>query len=106
MQMTERYVQDMFAKRIGGKAFGREDILYKFEKIKQAKRQALQAFPELELIDLGVGEPDWIADEHAIFILAEEAGKWDNRGYADNGAIEFKEAAAGYMNRITRLMER
>ncbi|QGQ96714.1 LL-diaminopimelate aminotransferase [Paenibacillus psychroresistens] len=91
------YIQNLFAARIGGRQFGQDEILYKFEKIKQAKREAVRLNPHIILLDFGVGEPDWMADEPVINILADEASKWENRGYADNGSLAFKEAAAMYM---------
>jgi LL-diaminopimelate aminotransferase len=92
--------QNIFSNRIGGRQFGHEEVLYKFEKIKLAKREAARLNPTVPLLDFGVGEPDWKADEQVINILAEEASKWENRGYADNGVLGFKEAAAGYMEHV------
>lgn len=101
MSMTEEsYIQQQFAERIGGEQFGKGDVLYKFEKIKRAKEAAKEENPEVELIDLGVGEPDWMADDGVIERLYEEAQKWENRGYADNGIFAFKEAAAEYMAEV------
>lgn len=96
----ESYIQQLFAERIGGENFGKEDVIYKFEKIKRAKAAAKEAHPDVELIDMGVGEPDWMADEGVIETLYEEAQKWENRGYSDNGIFEFKEAAAEYMEEV------
>ena len=63
--MQESYIQDLFAERIGGKRYGKDTAIYKFEKIKRAKRAAKEANPDGELFDLGVGEPDAMADaEH------------------------------------------
>jgi len=93
-------IQKTFAERIGGSRFGLGDVIYKFEKIKRAKREALRANPGAELIDLGVGEPDAMADEAVIRVLYEEAQKPENRFYADNGIDEFKRAAAEYMERV------
>jgi LL-diaminopimelate aminotransferase len=73
--MPESYIQGMFAGRIGGSGFGKETVIYKFEKIKRAKRQALHDNPRVELIDLGVGEPDWAADPAVVEVLRAEAGK-------------------------------
>ena len=42
---------------------------------------------------MGVGEPDWMAEPEVIEVLYNEAKKWENRGYTDNGIGEFKEAA-------------
>jgi len=49
---------------------------------------------------MGVGEPDWPADEIVVRALAEEAGKPENRWYSDNGIPEFQEAAAGYLEKV------
>lgn len=93
-------IQNLFAGRIGGNQFGKSDVIYKFEKIKRGKKEALLAKPGVELLDLGVGQPDYMADEGIIDVLRKEAGKWENRGYADNGIDEFKKAAAEYMEQV------
>lgn len=98
--VAESYIQGLFAERIGGRSFGKGTAIYKFEKIKRAKRAALAARPNVEMIDMGVGEPDEPAFPEVIQILAEEAKKPENRGYTDNGIDEFKEAAARYMKTI------
>ncbi len=101
MQTTEEtYIQSLFAERLGGKLFGKEQKIYKFEKIKRAKRAALAAHPGQELIDFGVGEPDEMAFPGVVRTLQLEAEKPENRGYADNGIREFKEAAARYMQKV------
>jgi LL-diaminopimelate aminotransferase len=96
----ENFVQSLFAERIGGNRFGREQKIYKFERIKRAKRAALAANPGVELIDFGVGEPDEMAFPGVVQCLQKEAEKPENRGYADNGIPEFKEAAARYMQKV------
>ncbi len=96
----DSFIQDLFAERIGGKKFGKDEKIYKFEKIKRAKRAAIEANPGIQLIDLGVGEPDEKAFEPVIETLRVEAGKHENRGYADNGIREFKEAASEYLDRV------
>lgn len=98
--MPEDYVQSLFADRIGGRGFGKGTVIYKFEKIKRAKRLAIQNQPGVELIDLGVGEPDWAADPAVVEVLRDEAGKAENRGYSDNGLQEFNEAAARYLEKV------
>src|SRR6202012_1204173 len=98
--MTESYIQDLFAERIGGKRYGKDMAIYKFEKIKRAKRAAVQANPNTELFDLGVGEPDAMADSGIIETLYAEAKKPDNRGYADNGDAVLKQAAAKYLRDV------
>ncbi|WP_458412845.1 LL-diaminopimelate aminotransferase [Schinkia sp. CFF1] len=97
---TIDYIQELFADRIGGSEFGLKEEIYKFEKIKRAKRAANKANPTIKLIDLGVGEPDAMADKMVVEKLAEEACKSENRFYADNGIAEFKEAAAEYMKDV------
>lgn len=94
------YIQQLFADRIGGVQFGMKDEIYKFEKIKRAKREALKRNPGKTLIDLGVGEPDEMAHDAVVGKLAEEAKKRENRFYADNGIEEFKQAAATYMREV------
>lgn len=98
--MAESYIQKLIAERIGGRKFGKDTVLYKFEKIKRARRAAVAAHPEMEVIDLGVGEPDAMADEGVVRTLAEEAAKWENRGYTDNGREPFMKAAAKYMEDV------
>jgi len=98
--MTKTFIQQLFAERIGGNKFGNDAVLYKFEKIKRAKREARKNNPNVKLIDLGVGEPDWMAEKEVIEILYEQAKLRDNRGYTDNGIQEFKDAAVHYMEKV------
>jgi len=98
--MTDSYIQQLFAERIGGNNYGKSGAIYKFEKIKRAKRAALAAHPGAEIIDLGVGEPDEMAFPEVIAKLHEEASKPENRGYADNGDSVLKEAAARYLEKV------
>jgi LL-diaminopimelate aminotransferase len=97
---SDTYLQSLFAQRIGGALFGKDQKVYKFEKIKRAKRAALAAHPEAELIDFGVGEPDEMAFLGVVRTLQSESEKPENRGYADNGIQEFKDAAARYMQKV------
>lgn len=98
--MTESYIQNLFAERIGGKQYGKSTAIYKFAKIKAAKRAALAANPGAEIIDMGVGEPDEMAFSEVVAELHKEAQKPENRGYADNGDAVLKEAAARYLERV------
>ena len=97
--MSDPYYQALFADRVGGANYGKGTAIYKFEKIKRAKRKALADHPERELIDFGIGENDEMADEGVRRVMAEEINKPENRGYADNGIPEFTEAVARYMQR-------
>jgi LL-diaminopimelate aminotransferase len=98
--MTDSYLQDLFAIRIGGKEYGKSTAIYKFEKIKRAKRAALAAHPDAEILDLGVGEPDEMAFPQVVAQLAQEAAKPENRGYSDNGDDVLKHAAARYLEKV------
>ncbi len=98
--MTTDFIQSSFAERIGGKKFGQDTTLYKFEKIKRAKAAAKKENPNTELIDMGVGEPDWMAEKEIVDTLYQEAKKPENRFYADNGIQEFNNAAANYMAEV------
>ena len=97
---AEPFVQSLFAERIGGEGFGRDTAVYKFQKIKIAKRAALKDHPERAMIDMGVGEPDEPADAAVVDVLRREAGKPENRGYTDNGIAEFKDAAGRYLRDV------
>lgn len=96
----ESLVRGLLADRIGGEQFGRSNKIYKFEKIKRAKQEALAKNPDVKLIDLGVGEPDGMADDEVVKTLSQEAAKPENRFYADNGIAEFKQAASEYMQEV------
>ena len=73
------YIQNLFAERIGGSSFGKGTVLYKFEKIKRARREAEATHPETPIIDMGVGEPDWMADKMVVDRLYAGAQKRENR---------------------------
>src|SRR6185503_5082144 len=98
--MSESFIQDLFAERIGGRQYGKSTAIYKFEKIKRAKRAALAANPGAEIIDMGVGEPDEMAFPEVVERLHQEALKPENRGYADNGDAVLKASAARYLDRV------
>ncbi|NMC21924.1 MAG: LL-diaminopimelate aminotransferase [Thermogutta sp.] len=97
--MSDPYFQKLFAERIGGAGYGKGTDIYKFEKIKRAKRKVLAEHPERRLIDFGIGENDEPADESVRRVMAEEIHKPENRGYADNGILAFREAVARFMKR-------
>src|SRR5476649_547393 len=96
----DSFIQNLFAERIGGKLYGKSTEIYKFEKIKRAKRAALAANPGREIIDMGVGEPDEMAFPEVVAKLHEEALKPENRGYSDNGDDMLKQAAARYLETV------
>lgn len=98
--MTESYIQKLFADRIGGENYGKDTAIYKFEKIKRAKIAAKKAKPDVDLIDMGVGEPDEMAYPEVVKALQSAAEDPSNRGYADNGGADFKEAAVRYMKNV------
>lgn len=97
--MSDPYFQQLFADRIGGANYGKGTEIYKFEKIKRAKRKAAEDSPDRTLLNFGIGENDEMAPESVRQVMAEEINKPENRGYADNGIDEFKQAAARFMKR-------
>ncbi len=97
--MSDPYFQQLFAERIGGENYGKGTEIYKFEKIKRAKRKALADFPDRLLLDFGIGENDAPADEAVREVMGQEIHLQENRGYADNGIAEFKDAVARFMQR-------
>ena len=78
--MSDSYIQNLFAERIGGVNYGKSNAIYKFEKIKRAKRAAKSAKPDTPLIDMGVGEPDEMAFPEVVEALYAAAKKPEIRG--------------------------
>ena len=97
--MSDPYFQALFADRIGGAGYGKGTAIYKFEKIKRAKRAAVADFPDRPLLDFGIGENDEMADAAVREALKAEVDRAENRGYADNGIQEYKDAAAAWLKR-------
>lgn len=97
--MSDPYFQQLFADRIGGADYGKSNEIYKFEKIKRAKRKALADFPDRQLLDFGIGDNDEMAAPQVRARMAEEINDPTNRGYADNGIAQFTEAVARFMQR-------
>jgi LL-diaminopimelate aminotransferase len=97
---TDPWFQPLFAERIGGANYGKGTAIYKFERIKRAKRAALAAHPERKLLDFGIGENDDLADPLVREAIKREVDRLENRGYADNGIQPFKDAAAAFMKRV------
>src|SRR5690349_19512094 len=83
--MADPWFQSLFADRIGGASYGKGTEIYKFEKIKRAKRAVQAAHPERQLLDFGIGENDEMADPLVREVAKQEIDKLENRGYADNG---------------------
>src|SRR3954468_4047937 len=96
---SDPWFQSRFAERIGGANYGKGTEIYKFEKIKRAKRAVLAAHPERTLLDFGIGENDDMADPKVRDVMKTQIDHLDNRGHADNGIAAFKEAAARFMKR-------
>ena len=97
--MSDPWFQTLFARRIGGADYGKGTAIYKFEKIKRAKRAAILDHPERRLLDFGIGENDDLAAEGVRARLKLEVDRVENRGYADNGIAAYKEAAAAFIQR-------
>jgi LL-diaminopimelate aminotransferase len=96
---ADPYFQQLFAERIGGAQYGKGTEIYKFEKIKRAKRKALADYPDRKLVDFGIGENDSMAAASVRQVMHTEIDRTENRGYADNGVADFKVAAASFMKR-------
>lgn len=95
------FIDNKVANRLGGISFFKNsDNLYKFEKVKKITKEVQSKNPNLKLIDMGVGEPDKMADISIVDILSIESQKPENRFYADNGIIEFQEAACRYLDKV------
>lgn len=97
--MSDPWFQSLFADRVGGANYGKGTAIYKFEKIKRAKRAALAAHPERQLLDFGIGENDDMAAPVVRAAMKAEIDRPENRGYADNGIQALKDAVAGFMQR-------
>ncbi|WP_146676855.1 LL-diaminopimelate aminotransferase [Pirellula sp. SH-Sr6A] len=96
---ADPYFQELFADRIGGLSYGKGNEIYKFEKIKRAKRKALADYPNRTLLDFGIGENDSMANTKVREQMAVQINRPENRGYMDNGTADFKEAVARFMKR-------
>ena len=97
--VSDPYFQQLFAERIGGGHYGKGTAIYKFEKIKRAKRKALAEHPQRPLIDFGIGENDEMAAESVRRVMAQQINRPECRGYADNGILEYQQAVARFMAR-------
>jgi len=97
---SDPWFQELFADRVGGANYGKGTEIYKFEKIKRAKRAAIAAHPERTLLDFGIGENDDMADPLVREVAKRAIDDLDNRGYADNGIAAFKESAATFMKKV------
>src|SRR6185295_10192781 len=97
---SDPWFQSLFAERIGGAKYGKGTEIYKFEKIKRAKRAVLAAHPERQLLDFGIGENDDMADPLVRETAKREIDQLENRGYADNGIQAYKDAAANFMKKV------
>lgn len=96
---SDPWFQSLFAERLGGALYGKGTEIYKFEKIKRAKRKALELYPQRSLLDFGIGENDDRADVSVREEMKVQVDRLENRGYADNGILEYKQAAAEWLER-------
>jgi len=97
--MTESYIQNLFADRIGGSQFGKDTAIYKFEKIKRAKKKATDEFPDRKLLDFGVGEPDKRPSDELCKVMYDWSLKLTKHGYTDTGKDDYRRAIVKYMNK-------
>ena len=95
------FIDRMVSERLGDLSFFNTNTrLYKFEKLKKMTTEAQLKNPNIKLINMGVGEPDRIANSKVVDILCKESYKNENRFYADNGILEFQEAACRFMKNV------
>lgn len=95
------FIDNLVSVRLGGSSFfDASTKLYKFEKIKKATNEAKLKNPHLKLINMGVGEPDKMANSTVVDVLCKESYKSENRFYSDNGILEFQEAACRFMKNV------
>ncbi|MEG1131827.1 MAG: LL-diaminopimelate aminotransferase [Romboutsia sp.] len=95
------FIDNMVSKRLGDSSFfNTNNRLYKFEKIKSLIKETKLRNPDKKLIDMGVGEPDKVAHSSIVDVLKYECDRPENRFYADNGILEFQEAACRYMKNV------
>jgi LL-diaminopimelate aminotransferase len=99
-----KFLDNLVSSRLGGASFfeGNKE-LYKFEKIKKLTKETTLKNPHIPLIDMGVGEPDQMADLSIVEVLNEEARKKENRFYTDNGIDTFQESACKYLSNVYNL---
>jgi len=97
------FVDNKISERLGGVDFFNNSADYKFEAIKKEKEIIKNKYPNTEIIDMGVGEPDLAADINICKVLCEECSKIENRLYSDNGIAEFQEAACNFLKKVYKL---
>ena len=97
--MNNSWIYSRIAERLGGASFEKVSG-YKFEAIKQAKKDFQQKHPKSSLLDFGIGEPNDAAPICAINELKACCGDWQYSLYADNGADFFKASVCEYMQSL------
>jgi LL-diaminopimelate aminotransferase len=102
--MSEQLHSKLFAERIGGSQYGKSGAIYKFEKIKRAKRAAMAAHPGAEIIDMGVGEPDEMAfrPSSTAYVKKRETAK---PGLCRQWRRRAEQAAAKYLEKFVACLE-
>ncbi len=97
---ADPWFQSLFADRIGGANYGKGTEIYKFEKIKRAKRTALAEHPERKLLDFGIGENDDMADASRSATALQARGRQGREPRLRRQRHpDFKDAAAEFMKR-------
>lgn len=96
--MNDSWIYNAVADRLGGAQF-EQHLGYKFERIKQAKRDFLATHPQIKLLDFGIGEPLDVPPDAVVQTLQATCGLSKYNGYADNGADFFKGSVQRYMQK-------
>ena len=93
--MSDPYFQQLFAQRIGGVNYGKST---RFTSSRRSSGPSGKHWPTIPSencsISASARTTKWPTRRSAS-VMAEEINEPENRGYADNGIPEFKEAAAG-----------
>lgn len=97
------FIDNIVSNRLGGNNFFNESRVFKFEKLKMIRDDLKAKNPDIKIIDMGVGEPNKMADKSIVNVLSIEANKEENRFYADNGILDFKIAACSYLKDLYNL---
>ncbi len=63
------FIDNIVSNRLGGNNFFNESRVFKFEKLKMIRDDLKAKNPYIKIIDMGVGEPDKMADKSIVNVL-------------------------------------
>ena len=91
-------IDKLVSNRLGGCDFFNKPHIYRFTKLLELKEKEKKKNKQ-EMLDFGIGEPGEMASSEVVDTLYQEAKKFENRIYADNGIEEFKDVIKQHMNK-------